>query len=288
MLYQQPDALSLPGITAIVKHYGVCCWNKSANLEVGMGEQTPRYHRIADDLRGQIERGELEPGQQLKTEFELVEQYAASRNTVRLALRRLTDEGLIIAGQGRGSFVRRRLTPAVWDWSVLESRERHQSASNGDQWASIVAESGRQPRQEVKVSIRRPPVDVAQKLRLDPETELTVVRERVRIVDQDPYALADSYFPEELVRGTPLMLPEDVAAPGGILASIGLVQVRYEDEITVRMPTRAETEKLSLPSATPVAVHSRTGYDKDDRPLRVMITVLPGDRHVIRYDVAAD
>lgn len=157
VLYQQPDALSLPGITAVVKRYGVCCWNKSANWEVGMGEQTPRYHRIADDLRGQIERGELEPGQQLKTEFELVEQYAASRNTVRLALRRLTDEGLIIAGQGRGSFVRRRLTPAVWDWSVLESRERHQSASNGDQWASIVAESGRQPRQEVKVSIRRPP-----------------------------------------------------------------------------------------------------------------------------------
>jgi GntR family transcriptional regulator len=65
-------------------------------------EQRPRYHRIADDLRGQIERGELEPGQQLPTEFELVERYEASRNTIRLALRRLTDEGLIIAGQGRG------------------------------------------------------------------------------------------------------------------------------------------------------------------------------------------
>jgi GntR family transcriptional regulator len=125
-------------------------------------------------------------------------------------------------------------------------------------------------------------------LELDPETALTVVRERVRIVDQDPYALADSYFPEELVRDTPLMLPEDVSAPGGVLASIGLVQVRYRDEITVRMPTRTETEKLGLPSATPVAVHMRTGYDEKDRPLRVMITILPGDRHVIRYDVPAE
>jgi GntR family transcriptional regulator len=251
-------------------------------------EQRPRYHRIADDLRGQIERGELEAGEQLPTEFELVERYEASRNTVRLALRRLTEEGLIIAGQGRGSFVRRSLTPAIWDWSVLESRARHKSDDNGDQWASIVAESGRQPRQEVRVSIRRPSAEVAERLQLDADTALTVVRERVRIVDQDPYALADSYFPEELVRGTPLMLPEDVSAPGGVLASVGLVQARYRDEITVRMPTRAEIEKLSLPSATPVAVHMRTGYDANDRPLRVMITILPGDRHVIRYDVSAE
>ncbi|WP_411075326.1 GntR family transcriptional regulator [Streptomyces sp. cmx-4-7] len=253
-----------------------------------MGEQTPRYHRIADDLRAQIERGDLAPGQQLKTEHELMQVYDVSRNTVRLALRRLTDEGLIIAGQGRGSFVRRRHTPAVWDWSVLESRSRHTSDSNGDQWSSIVAESGREPRQEVSVSIRRPPADVAEQLGLDPETGLTVVRQRVRYVDREPYALADSYFPEPLVRDTPLMLPEDVSAPGGVLASIGLVQDHYRDEITVRMPTRAETEKLGLPAATPVAVHRRTGYDKEGKPLRVMVTVLPGDRHVIRYDVPAE
>jgi GntR family transcriptional regulator len=253
-----------------------------------MGEQTPRYHRIADDLRAQIETGDLAPGQQLMTERDLMEHYKASRNTVRLALRRLTDEGLIIAGQGRGSFVRNRHEPAVWDWSVLESRTVHTSDNHGDQWASAVAESGRQPRQEVSVSIRRPPREVADQLGLDADEALTVVRERVRYVDNEPYALADSYFPEELVRGTPLMLPEDVSAPGGVLASIGLIQQHYRDEITVRMPTRAESDKLRLPPATPVAVHRRTGYDKDGRPLRVMITVLPGDRHVIRYDVPAE
>lgn len=253
-----------------------------------MSEQTPRYHRIADELRSQIETGELPPGEQLPTEKELEQRYEVSRNTVRLALRRLTDEGLIVSGQGRGSFVRKSYEPAIWDWSVLESRSRHTSAANGDQWASLVAHEGRTPRQQIGVSIRRPPAKVARQLGLDPETALTVVRERVRSVDHEPYALADSYFPEELVRGTPLMLPEDVSAPGGVLASVGLVQVRYQDEITVRMPTRSEAERLALPTATPVAVHMRTGYDKDGRALRVMVTVLPGDRHVIRYDVSAE
>lgn len=141
---------------------------------------------------------------------------------------------------------------------------------------------------EIKVSIRRPPASVAAQLQLDSETALTVVRERIRYVDQEPYALADSYFPETLVRNTELMLPEDVSAPGGVLASIGIVQTRYADEITVRMPTRDEAERLALPAATPVAVHTRTGYDADNRPLRVMVTILPGDRHIIRYDVSAD
>lgn len=254
-----------------------------------MVEQTPRYHRIADDLRIQIEDGTLEPGAQLPTEAELCDRYEASRNTVRLALARLTEEGLILSGQGRGSFVRKSHALAVWNWSRLESRSHHQnSGSMGDQWATIVAESGRKPRQEIQVSIRRPPVDIAERLQLDPASGLTVVRERTRFVDQEPYALADSYFPEELVRGTPLMLPEDVSAPGGILASLGLVTERYEDEIRVRMPTRQEVERLSLPAATPVAVHIRTGYDKEGRPLRVMVTTLPGDRHVIRYDVSAE
>ncbi|MFF8951929.1 GntR family transcriptional regulator [Streptomyces sp. NPDC014940] len=254
-----------------------------------MGEQTPRYHRIADELRHLIDSGELSPGQQLPTEHRLMEQYSASRNTIRLALRRLTEEGLLVAGQGRGSFVRKSHPAAVWDWSVLESRSRHSSAqSAGDQWSTVVEESGSKPRQEVNVSIRRPPADVAEQLGLDPESALTVVRERIRFVDQEPYALADSYFPEELVRGTPLMLPEDVSAPGGVLASSGLIQTHYRDEITVRMPTRTESERLALPAGTPVAVHRRTGYDKDGRPLRVMISVLPGDRHIIRYDVSAD
>jgi DNA-binding GntR family transcriptional regulator len=254
-----------------------------------VGEQTPRYHRIADDLRHLIDTGELKPDQQLPTEHRLMEQYSASRNTIRLALRRLTDEGLIVAGQGRGSFVRKQHPAAIWDWSALESRSRHISAqSNGDQWATIASDSGRRPRQEVNVSIRRPPAEVATQLGLDPETALTVVRERVRYVDQEPYALADSYFPEGLVRGTALMLPEDVHAPGGALASAGLIQEHYRDEITVRMPTRTESAKLDLPAATPVAVHRRTGYDKDGRALRVMITILPGDRHVIRYDVPAE
>ena len=50
----------------------------------------PMYRQIAEDLRAQIEGGDLEPGQQLRTEIELREHYGASRNTVRDAIKLLT------------------------------------------------------------------------------------------------------------------------------------------------------------------------------------------------------
>ena len=72
---------------------------------------TPLYRRIAAELRHAISRGELPPGGQLPTEQELGDRYKVSRNTVRLALGLLTNEGIITSTPGRGTFVRDRIMP---------------------------------------------------------------------------------------------------------------------------------------------------------------------------------
>jgi DNA-binding GntR family transcriptional regulator len=249
---------------------------------------TPRYMRIAAELRQRIVTGDLKPGDQLPTEAELAEQHRVSRNTVRGALKALTEEGLVLSGQGRGSYVRPPYKPLNWDWSTLESRSRHTSAGDGlDQWEHNVSAQGRQAEQSVEVNIVTPPERVASKLQLG-AADLVVVRRRMRYVDGQPYALADSYLPLALVQGTPLMEPRDVSAPGGVLASLGHVQAYYLDSLRSRPPSRDETLRLDLPAATAVLEITRTGYDQDDRPLRVMITVLPGDRNEVSYRVPAE
>jgi DNA-binding GntR family transcriptional regulator len=136
------------------------------------------------------------------------------------------------------------------------------------------------------VAIVEPPSAVTERLAVA-DGEAVVVRRRVCYVDGTPYQLTDSYFRLSLVQGTPLTEPRDASAPGGILAKIGHPQVRYADEITVRMPTKQETDRLDLPAGTPVAEVVRTGYDSDDVPLRVMVTVAPGDRNRLIYDLDA-
>jgi len=251
---------------------------------VTLGDNRPMYEQVAATLRLAITEGDIDHESPLPSEAELRERYGVSRDTVRRALALLTQEGLITTGQGRARYIR-SYAPFRWRVSHFESGDRGDEHGTRDAWAAEVTRQGRQPSETIDVSIVIPPTHIAQRLELTQESSFAVVRRRVRFVDGQPYQLADSYFPESLVRGTPLMEPRPVAAPGGLLASLGHTPVKLVDEITVRMPTVDETSRLELPAATPVAEIMRTGYGVDEKPLRVMVTIAPGDRTILVYEL---
>ena len=63
------------------------------------------YRQIADELREQISRGDLKPGDALPTESALQTTFQVSRVTVRQALKLLTELEIIESIQGSGSYV---------------------------------------------------------------------------------------------------------------------------------------------------------------------------------------
>ena len=67
------------------------------------------YTEIYEQLRAQIERGELLPEDRLPSEEALAEAHSVSRITVKKALERLREDGLIQRVQGRGTFVSRAM-----------------------------------------------------------------------------------------------------------------------------------------------------------------------------------
>lgn len=69
-----------------------------------MGLKKPKYRQLADALRETI-RHNLNSGEKLETENEMVARYGVSRQTVRQALSILENEGLIIRRQGSGIYV---------------------------------------------------------------------------------------------------------------------------------------------------------------------------------------
>src|SRR6516225_6140544 len=73
----------------------------------------PMYRLIAEDVRQKIESGQLAGGSRLPTELEFREQYDASRNTVRDAIKWLTTRGLVETRPGQGTFVVRKIEPYV-------------------------------------------------------------------------------------------------------------------------------------------------------------------------------
>lgn len=248
----------------------------------------PLYEQVADELRRSIERRDYAPDAPLPSEADLMGRFGVSRDTIRKALLQLTHEGLVSAGQGRTRRVR-RYEPLRWALATYESRSKHEASPDGagDAWSAEVREQGRTPHETIELGIVVPPARVAERLNLVPDRDVVVLRKRIRYVDDRPYQLADSYFPEHIVRGTALMEPRSVSAPGGILASIGRPQSKYTDEIAVRMPSRSESDRLDLPSGTPIAEIMRTGYADDGTPLRCMVSIVPGDRTVLVYELDA-
>ena len=76
-------------------------------------EQSPRLpDRVAAILTGEIDKGNLRPGDKLPTEAALATQFGVSRAVIREALSQLKYDGLLDSHQGKGVIVYRQCRPA--------------------------------------------------------------------------------------------------------------------------------------------------------------------------------
>jgi GntR family transcriptional regulator len=79
----------------------------------------PFYFQLAELLEQEIASGRWAPGARIPSEPELCEQFGLSRTTIRQALARLEQRGLIQRLKGQGTFVQRS-QPGLW---LLQSSE---------------------------------------------------------------------------------------------------------------------------------------------------------------------
>ncbi|MBV9444833.1 MAG: GntR family transcriptional regulator [Streptosporangiaceae bacterium] len=243
----------------------------------------PMYHLIADDLRGQIERGDLRPGAQLPTELELREKYEASRNTIRDAIKRLIGLGLVETRPGQGTFVTQKIDPFV---TTLTGDQKSGRASGGEgiAYLSEVSEQHRKPAESTpRVEIQVPSAEVALRLRISPGVQV-VSRHQQRFIDDIPWSLQTTYYPMEFVTSgkAPMLLMAEDMAEGTVQylkKAIGLEQVGYRDWITARTPDSNEQTFFRIPHDSTVFEIFRTGFDQNETPMRVTVTVFPADRN---------
>lgn len=242
----------------------------------------PKWTQVVADLRTAIDRGRYPAGAVLPREQDLVEKYNLSRGTVRRAIAQLEREGLVTRVRKRGTVVR-SYQRMLWRLSEFE-RPDHTGFASVDAWEADMQRQGRTPtRSDLQVHTMAPPPLVAGKLGLDPDTDRCVARMRVRFIDNEPAITNDDYFDERIVRGTELAAPDDTARED-ILAEVGYPQVYDVDEITTRMSTHEENQRLQM-DPTPVAEHVRTGFTADDRAVRVSVSVVPGEALILQYVV---
>jgi GntR family transcriptional regulator len=100
------------------------------NKPIGPHGDLPRYHQISNILTERIEQGRYAIGDLLPTEQDLCAEFDVSRYTVREALRRLIEAGLVRRRQGSGSQVVANKAPANFVHSMRSLRELFQYAAD--------------------------------------------------------------------------------------------------------------------------------------------------------------
>ena len=244
----------------------------------------PMYRQIAEDLRAQIESGELEPGQQVPTEIELRDRYEASRNTVRDAIKWLITLGLVEPRPGQGTFVVEARDPFVT--TLTGDAATGVGGDEGATYRSEVSARNRKPdTRPVQVEIRRAVGEVALRLRIPVGAEVISRHER-RLIDGTAWSMQTSFYPMSFAdRGAQRLRSAGNIAEGTVeylARTLGLKQVGYQDLITSRMPNAAEADFFKVPPDGRVVVMYeifRTAFDGHGTPMRLTITAFPADRN---------
>src|SRR5215471_13895498 len=157
----------------------------------------PIYRSIADDLRRQIETGELRPGQQLRTEIELRDHYNASRNTLRDAIKLLVTRGLVETRPGQGTFVVETIVPFV----TTLTGDPEVGSDEATYTKEVTARLRRPNASPPDVGIHQAGIAIPNTGELQlPAGTAVVSRHQQRFIDDIPWSLQTSFYPMSLVQ----------------------------------------------------------------------------------------
>ncbi|MFJ7999000.1 GntR family transcriptional regulator [Streptomyces sp. NPDC096310] len=243
------------------------------------------FKRVANELRAEILRGDLAPGDKIPSENSLKDRFGVTRTTVRKGIALLRSEGLITSEQGRGAFVRERPHVNLRQTGSIYRARRHSGKSNFNAEAEA---QGQRPKQAIREVVETSaPERVAVLLGVEPGAPV-IARRLLFTADGSPMQLVDCYYDSAMATGT--RLAEARLIKGGVNAyieapdgPIGRRIVQFIEDLDIRMPYPHEAEQLDIPAGVPVARVFRTAYDSAGDALEVLDSIIPCDRHAFRY-----
>jgi DNA-binding GntR family transcriptional regulator len=226
----------------------------------------PRYQRVADELMHHIGTGKYAVGALLPTEMELCQQYGISRHTVREALRRLRDAGLVSS--------RRRVgTEVVARMPALNYRQPTNSIADLLQYA---AETQLTVLRSKNVTIG---AALAEQLEGDAgDIWLEVTSLRAAPGDAQPVCLTTTYVDAHLPD-----IETHIAQLTGPLSAMlervyGVKIARIEQNIQAVALRAREAKLLRAEDGGPALRATRRYYDAVGTLLELSVAIHPGDR----------
>lgn len=229
----------------------------------------PKYHQIYLVLREQLHEGRFEQG--LPSELVLMKEFGVARVTVRKALERLVNEGLITRTPGRGTTP---IKPAEPTGSAQASGSRAQL--NG-LLENIVSMGLRTSVNVIECEVMPAPEAVARVLQI-PAGEPVQKAVRVRSTREGPLSYITTHVPQALASGfgrrelarKPILL---------LLEESGVAIGRATQTISARLADAVVARHLDVAVGSALLAVSRLIFDDQDRPVQWLNGLYRPDRY---------
>jgi GntR family transcriptional regulator len=238
---------------------------------IDRGSPLPLYYQLQRLLLDQIESGQLEPGDELLTEQELIAEHGLSRTTVRRALDELARSGYITREQGRGTFV----SAKVEDTRAEKLRGFLEDLSErGVEIGTRILFCG---------SVPAPP-RAAKRLEIESGVPAYLIH-RVGLADGEPIGLAEVWLGVD----DTLEISREELAEQKVLHTFleSMFQEKYgtrfvsgEKTLEATVATPEEAELLSTLPGAPLLLVRVIMRSPEEKPLVYVKTLYRGDRYV--------
>lgn len=220
----------------------------------------PVYYQLADDLKQQIESGELMPGDAVPSESQLVNDYGISRVTVRRGLAILLEAGLLETIRGIGNFVAK----PKFNQATLTFQEKGSPKENKLDYQLL--------------EVKRISADdiTAGKLGVFEGTKVFMIR-RLISSDNGPVGIDMKYLP--YIKGQPMMENEIEFAdfPAIVAKHTNVTIHKIEMGISATPLTVKEAELLKTVEGHPALCVHRAFYAKNGKTLGFSKTIYRGE-----------
>ncbi|WNV82139.1 GntR family transcriptional regulator [Umezawaea sp. Da 62-37] len=231
---------------------------------------TPLWRQLQRELLARMGSGEF--ADQFPGEMALVEDYGVSRHTVRQALSRLREDGVVVAERGRQP----RVAPPP---------EIHQPMGALYSLFAAVSAAGLEQRSVVRALDVRADGVVAARLDLEASTPL-VYLERLRLAGGEPLAVDRVWLPADVA--APLLDADftNTSLYAELQARTGLRLDHGHEDIHAVVPTAAEQARLRCPATAAAFSINRLSHGRG-RAVEWRHTLVRGDRFALTADFSA-
>lgn len=221
------------------------------NIERGSG--TAVWRQIAASMEQAIRRGDYKPGMQLPTEKHLAGDFGVNRHTVRQAMNRLAETGLVRIEQGRGMFV----ADGSLDYA-LSARTRFTE--------NLLTKQKKAVRELISADQIAAPADIARALGIPTGAPLWEIETRNR-ADDRAISVSSHFFAVDRFPTMPDLFRRSGSITGALKAAGVPDYHRRTTRVMAKLIAAGDARLLDLPRTRPVLISETVNVDDRGRPV---------------------